>query len=156
MIDQHHPWSGVECAHARDVPAWRDNRHVPDPANVLEQAALVAARVQQRVGNWHERRTLAACGNVANTKIRYDVNARALRDYRGFTGLPRCAARGVPQRLTMRGDRTNLARVNVRILDDGERCGSKPLSQIERQCAIFLGGSVIHCRCESLALFSTV
>src|SRR6185437_6948667 len=99
VIDQYDARSGIESAHTCNISARRHNCHIPDSTDVLKQAPLPAARVEQRVGDRNEWCSLATRRDVTNAKITDDIDAGALRNHRRFTHLPRRAPRRVPDGL---------------------------------------------------------
>ena len=154
-VDHRNTRPGVERADALDLAARRQHSHVANSADVLERSPVVAGE-QHRVGDGNEWRALSARGDVAHAKVAHDVDARSLGDDRRFTELPRRMRRLMPDRLTVRADRDDLAARHSRFGEDGDRRLCQPFAEIERETTILLRGAAGQRAQQPIALFGSV
>jgi len=108
FVDQRVGRAAIEAAH---VSVRRENRDVADAAEVAHDARLVLFAEHGRVERRHERRALAARGDIAAAEIGDHVDAGHLSEQRGIVDLP-CVAfvRPMPHRLSVHADRAHLRR----------------------------------------------
>ena len=95
----------VEAAHAAGRV---QNRDIADAAKIADHARFVFRAEHGGVKGRHERRALAAGGDVAAAEIGDHVDVRHFREQRGIVDLPRVAFfRPMPHRLAVHADRAD-------------------------------------------------
>ena len=122
-VEQHVAGTGVEAAH---LAALRQIGQVGDAADVHDHAMRAAAE-ERRVERRHQRRTLAAGGDVAAPEIGDDRDARLLGDARRIVELQRPALVGtVAQRLAVDACRDDVVRREAGTVERGvDRVGAR-------------------------------
>src|ERR1700693_4793866 len=135
-IDHSNARSGVECANAFNLTAWRHDRDVADAAQILETSPFRLRGEEHRVGDRNERRALSARRDVAYTKVADDIDAGSLGDDGRFSGLPGGVAGFMPDRLPVRRDRRDVVARDASLGHHFYRGIGKPSSQVEIEATI--------------------
>ena len=116
-IDEHVARPGVERRHVGKSAPRREQRDVPDAADILERRVFGLAAIEQKLRIRHERRAEPARGHIAHAEIAHDRAAEALGKHRLLAELERACEgarevffffRNVPERLAVAADEINV------------------------------------------------
>ena len=121
-VDEHVARPGVERRHVRESAPRREQRDVPDAADILQRRVFGLAAVEQKLRIRHERRAEPAGGHVAHAEIAYDRAAKALGQHGLLAELERARKgarevfllfRNVPERLAVAADEINVGELRA-------------------------------------------